>query len=225
MQPFGAQNIIKSFIFAKPEDSSNTQVCQKTRKSFHSSNSKLLWKKSFDNRILNTMDSKIETIMEVLNGAKVSPVDSARYIRNILDAKPINSSLTDVQFISKVIEAGLNNIRLREIPFRRLCSVSKKQAAFKTGFHSGHSLHGQQADKNQSRACQAQLFRAKSLRLRGMAQSVFFHRLPAQQGKKHASQFIFIRPKKRLVRQQPHRQNRAQARCRASNQSPYFIPD
>ncbi len=71
-----------------------------------------------DNRsILNTMDSKIETIMEVLNGADVSPVDSARYIRNILDAKPINSSLTDVQFISKVIETGLNNIRLKEMSF------------------------------------------------------------------------------------------------------------
>ena len=117
MQPFGVQNITVRVCVAKSEYSSNTQVCGKSHKSFYSSNSKLLWKKSFDNRILNTMDSKIETIMEVLNGAEVSPVDSARYIRNILDAKPINSSLTDVQFISKVIETGLNNIRLKEMSF------------------------------------------------------------------------------------------------------------
>ena len=61
------------------------------------------------------MNNKIETIVEVLNGAKISPIDSARYMRNILDAKPANCKLTDAQFISKVIEVGLRNIRLNEM--------------------------------------------------------------------------------------------------------------
>ena len=38
-----------------------------------------------------------------------------RYIRNILDAKPSDSKLTDAQFVLKVIEVGLRNIRTKEM--------------------------------------------------------------------------------------------------------------
>ena len=47
--------------------------------------------------------------------AKVSVLDSARFIRNILDAKPAGGKLTDAQFVLKVIEAGLRNIRAKEM--------------------------------------------------------------------------------------------------------------
>ena len=47
--------------------------------------------------------------------AKVSVLDSARFVRNILDAKPSDSKLTDAQFVLKVIEAGLRNIRAKEM--------------------------------------------------------------------------------------------------------------
>ena len=47
--------------------------------------------------------------------AKVSVLDSARFVRNILDAKPSDSKLTDSQFVLKVIEAGLRNIRAKEM--------------------------------------------------------------------------------------------------------------
>ena len=47
--------------------------------------------------------------------ATVSVLDSARYIRNILDAKPSDSKLTDAQFVLKVIEVGLRHIRSKEM--------------------------------------------------------------------------------------------------------------
>ena len=53
--------------------------------------------------------------MEVLNGAGISVLDSARYIRNILDAKPVDSKLTDAQFILKVIEIGVRHMRTKEM--------------------------------------------------------------------------------------------------------------
>ena len=53
--------------------------------------------------------------MEVLGGANVSVLDCARFIRNILDAKPTESNFTDAQFVLKVIDAGLRNIRLKEM--------------------------------------------------------------------------------------------------------------
>ena len=54
---------------------------------------------------------------EVLGEAKVSVLDSARFVRNILDAKPSDSKLTDAQFVLKVIEVGLRNIRTKEMNF------------------------------------------------------------------------------------------------------------
>ena len=54
---------------------------------------------------------------EVLCGMKVSIFDSIRFVKNILDAKPKDSKLTDAQFILKVIEVGLRNIRNTEKSF------------------------------------------------------------------------------------------------------------
>ena len=54
---------------------------------------------------------------EVLGKVKVSISDSLRFIKNILDAKPKDSKLTDAQFILKVIEVGLRNIRNTEKSF------------------------------------------------------------------------------------------------------------
>ena len=54
---------------------------------------------------------------EVLGKVKVSISDSIRFIKNILDAKPKDSKLTDAQFILKVIEVGLRNIRNTEKSF------------------------------------------------------------------------------------------------------------
>ena len=53
--------------------------------------------------------------MEILDGSGISVLDSARYIRNILDAKPVDSKLTDAQFILKVIEVGLRHMRTKEM--------------------------------------------------------------------------------------------------------------
>ena len=77
--------------------------------------SKVLWKFLFDYRILNTMDTILHSAQEVLGKAKVSVLDSTRFVRNILDAKPSGCKLTDAQFVLKVIEVGLRNIRTKEM--------------------------------------------------------------------------------------------------------------
>ena len=69
----------------------------------------------FDYRILNTMNTILNSAKEVLGAATVSVLDSARYIKNILDAKPSDSNLTDAQFVLNVIAAGLRNVRLKEM--------------------------------------------------------------------------------------------------------------
>ena len=61
------------------------------------------------------MDTILNSAQEVLGKAKVSVLDSARFVRNILDAKPKDSKLTDTQFILKVIEVGLRHIRTKEM--------------------------------------------------------------------------------------------------------------
>ena len=63
------------------------------------------------------MDTILNSAREVLGAAAVSVVDSARFVRNILDAKPNGSKLTDAQFVLKVIEVGLRNIRTKEMSF------------------------------------------------------------------------------------------------------------
>ena len=61
------------------------------------------------------MDTILNSAKKVLGKAKVSVLDSARFVRNILDAKPKDSKLTDAQFVLKVIEVGLRNIRTKEM--------------------------------------------------------------------------------------------------------------
>ena len=61
------------------------------------------------------MNTILNSAKEVLGRATVSTLDSARFVRNILDAKPSDSKLTDAQFVLKVIEAGLRNIRAKEM--------------------------------------------------------------------------------------------------------------
>ena len=63
------------------------------------------------------MDTTLSSVMEVLGRAEVSALDSARFVRNILDAKPSDSKLTDAQFVLKVIEVGLRHIRTKEMSF------------------------------------------------------------------------------------------------------------
>lgn len=61
------------------------------------------------------MDTILNSAQEVLGKTKVSVLDSARFVRNILDAKPSDSKLTDAQFVLKVIDAGLSSIRAKEM--------------------------------------------------------------------------------------------------------------
>ena len=68
-------------------------------------------------RILNTMEAEKGLFKGMLGGAKVSAFDCIRFVKNILDAKPKDSKLTDAQFILKVIEVGLRNIRNTEKSF------------------------------------------------------------------------------------------------------------
>ena len=63
------------------------------------------------------MNTILNPAQEVLGAANVSVVDSARFVRNILDAKPAGNKLTDAQFVLKVIEVGLRNIRTKEMSF------------------------------------------------------------------------------------------------------------
>lgn len=82
-----------------------------------SNTSKVFLQFRFDTRILNTMDTILNSISDVLGHAEVSAIDCARFIRNILDAKPVGSKLTDAQFISKVIENGVRHMRSTEMSF------------------------------------------------------------------------------------------------------------
>ena len=72
------------------------------------------------------MDTIVNSAQEVLGKAKVSVLDSARFVRNILDAKPSDSKLTDAQFILKVIEVGLRNIRTKEMSLSDGCALYLK---------------------------------------------------------------------------------------------------
>ena len=61
------------------------------------------------------MKITLNSAIEILDGSGISVLDSARYAKNILDAKPVDSKLTDAQFILKVIEVGLRNVRAKEM--------------------------------------------------------------------------------------------------------------
>ena len=80
----------------------------------------------FDYRICNTMNTILNSAQEVLGSAAVSVVDSARFVRNILDAKPSDSKLTDAQFVLKVIDVGLRHIRTNEMSLADGCALYLK---------------------------------------------------------------------------------------------------
>ena len=61
------------------------------------------------------MNTEYISAKRILTGTDVSVLDAARIAKNILDAKPKNFSLTDLQFCAKVIEAGLRHIRTNEM--------------------------------------------------------------------------------------------------------------
>ena len=63
------------------------------------------------------MNTDYISAKRILTGTDVSVLDAARIAKNILDAKPKNFVLTDLQFCAKVIEVGLRHIRTKEMSF------------------------------------------------------------------------------------------------------------
>ena len=63
------------------------------------------------------MNKEIISARALLKGTNISLLDTARLIRNILDALPKNSNIVPIQFCTKVIEAGKRNIRFQEMHF------------------------------------------------------------------------------------------------------------
>ena len=61
------------------------------------------------------MNTEYISAKKILTGTDVSVLDAARISKNILDAKPKNFALTDLQFCAKVIEVGLRHIRTKEM--------------------------------------------------------------------------------------------------------------
>ncbi len=61
------------------------------------------------------MNTDYISAKRILTGTDVSVLDAARIAKNILDAKPKNFVLTDLQFCAKVIEVGLRHIRTKEM--------------------------------------------------------------------------------------------------------------
>ena len=61
------------------------------------------------------MKTALNSAIEILDSSGISVLDSARYAKNILDAKPSDSKLTDAQFILKVIDVGLRHVRTKEM--------------------------------------------------------------------------------------------------------------
>jgi len=64
---------------------------------------------------MNTMNKEIISAKEMLRGTGVSVLDAVRYVKNILDAKPKEMKIGGVQFVSKVVETGLRNVRTSEM--------------------------------------------------------------------------------------------------------------
>ena len=61
------------------------------------------------------MNTEYISAKRILTGTDVSVLDAARIAKNILDAKPKNFALTDLQFCAKVIEVGLRHMRAKEM--------------------------------------------------------------------------------------------------------------
>ncbi len=66
--------------------------------------------------IPNTMaDEKILPEHALLAGTGISPLDAARLVRNILDMRGENASMTPMQFCRRVIETGGRHLRAMEV--------------------------------------------------------------------------------------------------------------
>ena len=63
------------------------------------------------------MNTEYISARKILTGTDVSVLDAARIVKNILDAKPKNFALTDLQFCAKVIAVGLRHMRTKEMTF------------------------------------------------------------------------------------------------------------
>ena len=61
------------------------------------------------------MNTDYISAKRILTGTDVSVLDATRIAKNILDAKPNNFAITDLQFCAKVIEVGLRHIRTKEM--------------------------------------------------------------------------------------------------------------
>ncbi|MBO7521213.1 MAG: tyrosine-type recombinase/integrase [Opitutales bacterium] len=53
----------------------------------------------------------------ILKGTRLSLVDAARLVKNILDFMPKNSGMNEIQFCSKIIDCGKANFRVKEMSF------------------------------------------------------------------------------------------------------------
>ena len=63
------------------------------------------------------MNTEYISAKKILSKTGISVLDAARIAKNILDAKPNNLALTDLQFCAKVIEVGLRHMRTKEMTF------------------------------------------------------------------------------------------------------------
>lgn len=66
--------------------------------------------------IPNTMTNELFSANMLLERKGISLLDAARLICNALDYLPKNSTLTPIQFCSKIIETGLRHVRIAEMP-------------------------------------------------------------------------------------------------------------
>ena len=69
-----------------------------------------------DSSIPNTMTNELFSANMLLERKGISLLDAARLICNALDYLPKNSTLTPIQFCSKIIETGLRHVRIAEMP-------------------------------------------------------------------------------------------------------------
>ena len=83
--------------------------------SFYSKRSKVFWIFKFDIGIINTMTNELISANTLLEDKGISVLDAARLICNVLDYLPKNSTLTPIQFCSKIIETGKQHIHISEM--------------------------------------------------------------------------------------------------------------
>lgn len=63
------------------------------------------------------MNTEYISAKKILSKTGISVLDAARIAKNILDAKPNNFNLSNLQFCAKVVAVGLQHIRTKEMTF------------------------------------------------------------------------------------------------------------